>query len=87
MVAGVELLQVLLPLGLGSRQRDLRDLAHLRRPATEGLDELAKRQAAGRLRSEAVLMSCMHGPVYYRPCAAFRAPRPSARSSPADPTP
>ena len=60
----VEALQVAASLGLGAGQRDLRHLAHLRRPATERFHELAQRQAAGRLRPKAVLMGLLHGPVY-----------------------
>ena len=60
-VAGVELLEVLAALSLGPRQGDLDDLAHLRRPAAQRLDELAKRQAACGLRLKSVLMNVLHG--------------------------
>jgi hypothetical protein len=64
MMARVKAAQVLLALRLGPGERDLDDLAHLRRPAAERFDELAERQAAGRLRPESVLMGLLHGPVY-----------------------
>ena len=61
MGAGVALLQVLAALGLCPRQRDLHDLAHLRRPSAQRLDELAKGERTSRLRLESVLMKVLHG--------------------------
>lgn len=63
-MARMEGLEVLLPLGLRARQRDLRDLPHLRRPAAERLDELSEREAARGLRPKAVIVGRLHGPVY-----------------------
>jgi hypothetical protein len=57
----MKLLKVLAALGLGPRQRDLHDLAHLRRPSAQGLDELAKGERASRLRLKSVLMKVLHG--------------------------
>jgi hypothetical protein len=60
----MELLEILPPLGLAAGQGDLRDLPHLRRPAAERFDELAKAEAAGRLRPELVLMGLLHADLY-----------------------
>ena len=60
-VPGMKLLKVLAALGLGPRQRDLHDLAHLRRPSAQGLDELAKGERTSRLRLKSVLMKVLHG--------------------------
>ena len=60
-MAGMELLEVLPAFCLGPGQRDLDDLAHLRRPSPERLDELTQREAAGRLRSKFVFMDVLHG--------------------------
>jgi hypothetical protein len=63
-VAGVEGLEVGLPLGLGSGQGDLRHLAHLGGPPAQRFDELSKREAARRLRPKSVVVGRLHGPVY-----------------------
>jgi hypothetical protein len=60
-VPGVELLQVLAAFCIGPGQRDLDDLAHLRGPPSQRLDELAKGQAARRLRLKSVFMDVLHG--------------------------
>ena len=60
-MTGVELLEVLAAFCLGAGQRDLDHLAHLRRPASQRLDELAQRQAAGGLGPKSVLMNVLHG--------------------------
>ena len=61
MVSGVELLEVLAAFCLRPGQRDLDDLAHLRRPPSQRLDELSKGQAARRLRLKSVFMDVLHG--------------------------
>ena len=58
-VPGMKLLKVLAALGLGPRQRDLHDLAHLRRPPAERFDELAEGQRTGRLGLKSVLMDVL----------------------------
>jgi hypothetical protein len=63
-VPGMELLEVLPAFGFRACEGDLDQLAHLRRPATERLDELAEREATGRLRPKAMLVEGLHGPVY-----------------------
>jgi len=63
-MAGVERLEVLLPFGLGARQRDLRHLSHLGCPSAQRLDELSESEAARWLRPKAVIMGRLHGPVY-----------------------
>ena len=70
--ARVELLQVLAAFCLGARESDLHELAHLGRPASERLDELAQAQAACGLGAKAVLMNVLHG----RPYTTGRAPSP-----------
>src|SRR5690606_28101472 len=60
-VAGVELLEVLPTFCLRAGERDLRHVAHLRRPASERLDELAQRQAGRWLRTKSVFMDVLHG--------------------------
>ncbi|MBA3587667.1 MAG: hypothetical protein H0W41_08530 [Chloroflexi bacterium] len=57
----MELLKILTPFVITAREGNLDHLAHLRRPATERLDELAKRQAARGLRLESVFMDVLHG--------------------------
>jgi hypothetical protein len=61
MMTGMELLEVLPAFFLGPREGDLDHLAHLRRPSSERLDELAQRQAAGGLRLKSVFMDVLHG--------------------------
>jgi hypothetical protein len=63
-MAGVERLEVLLPLRLRSGERDLRNLPHLGGPSAKRLDELSEGEAAGRLRPKAVIVGRLHGPVY-----------------------
>ena len=75
-MAGVELLEVLAAFCLRARQGDLDQLAHLGRPASERLDELAQREAAGGLGAKSVLMNVLHG----RPYTSRRAPSPAAWS-------
>jgi len=60
-MAGVELLDVLPAFCLRAGQCDLDDVAHLRRPASERLDELAQGQAPGWLRAKFVFMDVLHG--------------------------
>jgi ABC-type transport system substrate-binding protein len=60
-VAGMERLEVLLAFSLGPGEGDLDDLAHLRRPAPERLDELAEGERAGRLRAKLVFVDVLHG--------------------------
>ena len=60
-MAGVELLEVLPAFLLRAGERDLDDVAHLRRPASERFDELAQGQAARRLGAESVFMKVLHG--------------------------
>ena len=61
MVSGVELLKVLPAFCFRPGQRDLDDLAHLRGPPSQRLDELPKGQAARRLRLKSVFMDVLHG--------------------------
>ena len=60
-MSGMELLEVLAAFCLRAGERDLHDVAHLRRPSTQGLDELAQGQGACRLRAELVFMDVLHG--------------------------
>jgi hypothetical protein len=57
----VELLEVLAAFCLRAGERDLDDVAHLRRPAAKRFDELAQGQAARRLRAKPVFMDVLHG--------------------------
>ncbi len=61
MVPGMELLDVLPAFCLCAGEGDLNDVTHLGRPAANGLDELAQRQTARRLRTESVFMNVLHG--------------------------
>jgi hypothetical protein len=69
-MAGVELLQVLAAFGLAPGERDLGHLAHLGRPASQRFHELAKAEAAGRLRLKLVLVGLVHS----RPILAVACP-------------
>lgn len=60
-MARVELLEVLAAFQLRAGECDLDDMAHLRRPASQRLDELAQGQAASRLGAESVFMKVLHG--------------------------
>jgi hypothetical protein len=57
----MELLEVLPAFCIRAGKRDLDDVTHLGRPATQGLDELAQGQTARRLRTESVFMDVLHG--------------------------
>ena len=57
----MELLEVLPAFSLRSGQCDLDDLAHLGGPAPKRFDELAQREATGRLRAKLMFMDVLHG--------------------------
>ncbi len=73
MVSRMELLEVLPAFCLGASERDLDQLAHLRRPASKGLDELSEGQRSGGLWDEFVFVDVLHGA---RILAAVRRPSP-----------
>ena len=58
-MAGVELLDILPTFCIGAGERDLNHVPHLGRPPAERLDELAQRQAPGRLGAKSVLMEVL----------------------------
>ena len=79
MVPGMELLEVLAAFCLGPGQRDLDDVAHLRRPASERLDELTQGEASRGLWLKSVFMDVLHGD---RILAAVRRAHPLAAPVP-----
>ncbi len=60
-MTSVELLKILAALELRPRERNLNEMAHLRRPASKRFDELAQGQTTGGLRAKLVFMNVLHG--------------------------
>ncbi len=60
-MTSVELLKILAAFELRPCKSNLNEVAHLRRPASKGFDELAQGQPTGGLGPELVFMNVLHG--------------------------